>query len=177
MLNSLLYVQTDPAMEAYVQTNTDDQDTRQVRRTPSNSTQPWPTVGSLFSTNSCHSTDSDQGERQSDAEAQDEHASQRDFFNLKTQQQNGDGSRTRNQTARQTEHDDLSRGDFTVGNALPDIVCMSTFMRILVVINRQLQTFQFGMRMPVVMLLVFQVVIMGVTRMPKPGPGIPIRCQ
>ena len=42
---------------------------------------------------------------------------------------------------------------------------MSTFVRILIAVNRQLQAFQFGMRMPVIMLLVVQVIIMGMTRM------------
>ncbi|MNP76890.1 hypothetical protein D3C76_1742170 [compost metagenome] len=44
---------------------------------------------------------------------------------------------------------------------------MGTFVRILIAVNRQLKTFQFGMRMPVIMLLEHQIVIMGVARMPK----------
>ena len=37
----------------------------------------------------------------------------------------------------QPEHDDLTSGDFTVGEALTDIVGMSKLMRILITINRQ----------------------------------------
>ena len=82
---------------------------------------------------------------------------------MQAQQQDSDGSRTGNQAASQPEHDDLTRGHFAVGEAFTDVVGMSTFVRILIAINRQLQAFQFGMRMPVTMLLECQVVIM---RMP-----------
>ncbi|MNP24913.1 hypothetical protein D3C76_1176970 [compost metagenome] len=44
---------------------------------------------------------------------------------------------------------------------------MRTFMRILITVNRQFQTFQLGMRMSVIMLLVLQVVIMGMPCMPQ----------
>lgn len=97
-------------MDAHVDTNSDDQHAGQVRCTTSHGAQPRPAVGSLFSANSCRSTDSDQRERQANTEAQDEHTSQSDLFNLKAEQQNGNGGRARNQTARQTKHDDLARG-------------------------------------------------------------------
>lgn len=152
-------------MEAHVQADSDDQHAGQVRCTTSHGAKPRPAIGCLLSANSGCCTDGYQRERQTNAEAQDEHATQGDFFNLKAEQQNGDGCWARNEPTGQAEHDDLARGYLAVGEALADIVGMCTFMRILITINRQLQAFQLGM--PVIMFLVLQVVIMGVARMPK----------
>ena len=47
------------------------------------------------------------------------------------------------------------------------VIGVGTLMRILITVNRQLQALQFRVRMPVVMLRVFQVVVMRVPGMPK----------
>nr|BFE89930.1 hypothetical protein GCM10020185_04660 [Pseudomonas brassicacearum subsp. brassicacearum] len=98
-----------------------------------------------------------QGNRQADAEAQDEQAAQRDFFDLETQQQDGNGRGARNQPARQAEHDDLAGGDLPVGEALADIIGMRLFVGVLVTLQRQRQAFGFGM--PVVMFVVVVMMI------------------
>lgn len=122
-------------MKTHVQTHTDDQHARQVRRSTRNGTQPWPAIGRLFSTHSRSSTYSHQGNRQANTEAQYEHASERNFFNLKTEQQDSDGRRTRNQAASKAEHDDLAGGDLAVTEALSDIGGMGTCVRILITIK------------------------------------------
>lgn len=96
-LNIASYVQTDPAMNTHVEADTDDQQAGKVGCAADNSAQPRPAIGGLPCTDGRSGTDGNQGDRQANAEAQDEHATQCDLFNLKTQQQNGDGGWTRNQ--------------------------------------------------------------------------------
>lgn len=73
-------------MKADVQTNTDDQHAGQVRCTTRNGAHPRPAIRGLLGANSGCCTDGNQCERQTNAEAQDEHATQGDFFDLKAEQ-------------------------------------------------------------------------------------------
>lgn len=123
-------------MKTHVHTHTDDQHTREVRRSTRNGAQPWPAIGRLLGTYSRRSTDCHQGNRQANTEAQDEHASEGDFFNLKAEQQDSDGRRTRNQAASKAEHHDLAGGSLAIAEALSDIAGMGTCVRILITINR-----------------------------------------
>ena len=110
--------------DADVEIDCDNQPAGQIRCTTSNGAHPRPAVLGLLGANSCRYTDGDQCERQTYAEAQDVHATQGEFFDLNAEQQNGDGRWARNELTRQAEHDDLSRGDLTMGEALTDIVGM-----------------------------------------------------
>ncbi|MCY1296617.1 hypothetical protein D9M70_460150 [compost metagenome] len=104
-----------------------------------------------------------QGQGQTDTEAEHKHGTKRDLLDLEAEQQHGDGRWTGNQPTRQTEQDDLASADVAAGETAPDVVCVSPFVGVLVALQRQLQTFQLGMR--VVMLVELQVVVVGVAAM------------
>src|SRR3546814_5524360 len=57
---------------------------------------------------------------------------QGDFFHLQAEQQHGDRCRAGNQSASQTEQDDLAGGDIAIAEAFTDVVGMRSLMGILV---------------------------------------------
>lgn len=74
------------ALDTYVETDSDDQRAGQIRCATSNGAHPRPAVGGLLGANGCRRTGGYQRERQANAEAQDKHTTQGDFFDLKTEQ-------------------------------------------------------------------------------------------
>ena len=96
-----------------------------------------------------------------DAEAEYQNRTQRHLLDLQAEQQHGDGRRAGNQPAGQAEQDHLAGTDVAAGETTANVVGVGPLVRILVALQRQLQTLQ--LRMGVVVRMELQVVLVGVS--------------
>jgi hypothetical protein len=85
-------------------------------------------------------TRSHHGERQPDAEAQNESRAQRHTLQLQTQQQHGDRRGTGDQPASEPEQHDLTGRDVAVAEAPANVVRVCQLVRILVAGRRQIES-------------------------------------
>jgi hypothetical protein len=73
------------------------------------------------------------GQRQADAETHDQHEPEAQLLELDAQEQHRDGSRTRDEPARQAEHDDLPRRHGSARKPPADVVGMGAGVGVILV--------------------------------------------
>ena len=128
------------ALIAQVKTNQQDQRAGEVRRFARELAETAPAPGNVLDAQGRQRPGKDHGQGQADTEAQDQRRAKRDFLQLQAQKQYGDRSRAGDQTAGQSEHDDLPGRHFAVGETVADVIGVCKFVRVLVAGCRYVQT-------------------------------------